>query len=49
LVTARRFAVVRRLTVVRRFNEICFFPAERLVAGRFLRFAISRLLSGRTL
>jgi hypothetical protein len=45
LVAVRRFAVVRRLAVVRRFTGVRFFRVERVVAARFLRFAISRLLS----
>ena len=45
LAVVRRFAVVRRLAVVRRFTGVRFFRVERVVAARFLRFAISRLLS----
>ena len=45
LVAVRRFAVVRRLAVVRRFSGVRFFRVEREVAARFLRFAMSRLLS----
>jgi hypothetical protein len=40
LVAVRRFAAVPRLAAVRRFNGVRFFPAERDVAERFLRFAI---------
>jgi hypothetical protein len=48
LVAVRRFAAVPRLAAVRRFNGIRFFPAERDVAERFLRFAICYcLLSAR--
>jgi hypothetical protein len=42
---ARRFAAVRRFAVVRRFTGVRFFPVERKVAARFLRFAIFCLLS----
>ena len=45
LVAGRRLAVVRRFAVVGRFTCARFFRVERLVAARFLRFAISRLLS----
>lgn len=39
------FPEVRRFEVVRRFTAVRFFRVERVVAARFLRFAISRLLS----
>jgi hypothetical protein len=39
------FAVVRRFEVVRRFAGVRFFRVERVVAARFLRFAICCLLS----
>ena len=51
----RRLALVRRLVVVRhlaalgRFGVDRFLRDEREVAARFLRFAISTSLSGRTL
>jgi hypothetical protein len=46
LVVVRRVAVVRRFAVVGRFTCARFFRIERLVAARFLRFAICCLLSG---
>jgi hypothetical protein len=42
----RRFAAVRRFAVVRRFTVVRFFRDERVVAARFLRFAICCLLGG---
>ncbi len=49
LVAVRRLAIVRRFAVVRRFTCGHFFRVERLLATRFLRFAICRLLSRRAL
>jgi hypothetical protein len=49
LVAVRRLAVVRRFAVDRRFTSARFFRVERLVAARFLRFAIWCLLSGHAL
>jgi hypothetical protein len=46
LLAVRRLAVVRRFEVVRRFTADRFFRVERVVAARFLRFAICCLLGG---
>ena len=50
--SGRRLVVVRRFAVVRRFGGIRFFRvfrAERDAVPRFLRFAISCLMSGQAL
>ena len=47
LVAVRRLVVMRCFAVVRRFTCARFFRLERLVAARFLRFAICCLLSRR--
>jgi hypothetical protein len=45
LALVRGLVPVRRFAVVRRFSGVRFFPDEREVTARFLRFAICRLLS----
>ena len=49
LALVRRLVVVRRLAALGRFGVDRFLRDEREVAARFLRFAISTSLSGRTL
>jgi hypothetical protein len=46
---APRFPEVRRFEVARRFTGVRFFRVERVVAARFLRFAIRCLIGGASL